>query len=73
MQNTKYKLEHGLRFDLIWRTELNLLLQTSLNRLFVRLWKMERVEKEKNKSKNKGWNLFASCAKNKNAKLLIKS
>ena len=45
--NVKYKLEHGLRIDLIWRTELNLLLRTSLNKLSVsRLWTMERVTKE---------------------------
>ena len=50
MQNTKYKLEHGLRVDLSFK---NLLLRTSLNRLFVRLWKMERAAKEKMKARTK--------------------
>ena len=52
--NTKYKLEHGSRVDLILRTELNLLLRTSLNRLSVRLWRMERVAKEKNEARKNG-------------------
>ena len=52
-QNTKYNLEHGLRVDLIWRTELNIFLRTSLNRLFDRLWKMQRVTKEKMKARTK--------------------
>ena len=54
MQNTKYKLEHGIRVNLIRRTELNLALRTSLSRLLVHLWKIDRVAKENSESKNKG-------------------
>ena len=65
--NTKYKVErkHGLRVDLIWRTELSL--------LSVRLWRMERRAKEINEIKKERLKSFRIMRQKQNAELLTKS